>query len=160
MIATTHFKMYWLELFLKFNKRGYGIRISWVEIYRKISWSGAGRLLETWGYVSWQWRIMQNFSRNWMRSSKLTFVILQILNRELKNLKNLHLIGVLLAKAYTVWAEKSPEELCLIVLNINAKFDGKLTCASKNEMRNLINFYQSTFKSLKIWTFVGCFYPK
>ena len=47
-----------------------------------------------------------------------------------------------------------------MALNIDAKFEGKLTCAFKNDMRNLAKFYQSTFKSLKIWTFVGPFYPK
>ena len=28
--------------------------------------------------------------------------------------------------------------------NIDAKFEGKLTCAFKNDMRNLAHFYQST----------------
>ena len=31
---------------------------------------------------------------------------------------------------------------------------------SKNDMRNLANFHQSTFESLKIGTFIGSFYPK
>ena len=44
--------------------------------------------------------------------------------------------------------------------NIKAKFEGKLVCASKNNMRNLVNFHQSMFESLKIWTFIGFFYPK
>ena len=35
-----------------------------------------------------------------------------------------------------------------------------MTCASKNDMRNLTNFHQSTFKSLKIGTLIGSFYPK
>ena len=42
----------------------------------------------------------------------------------------------------------------------DANFEGKLTCASKNDMRNLANFYQSTFESLKFGTFTGSFYPK
>ena len=32
----------------------------------------------------------------------------------------------------------------------DATFEGKLTCAFKNDMRNLANFYQSRFESLKI----------
>ena len=32
-----------------------------------------------------------------------------------------------------------------------------MACAFKNDMRNLANFYQSTFESLKIWTFIGPF---
>ena len=47
-----------------------------------------------------------------------------------------------------------------MALNIDAKFEGKLTCAFKNDMRNLANFHQSTFDSLNIWTFIGSFYPK
>ena len=45
-------------------------------------------------------------------------------------------------------------------LNIDATFEGKLTCALKNDMRNLANFPQSTFESLKIGTLMGSFYPK
>ena len=37
-------------------------------------------------------------------------------------------------------------------LNIDAKFEGKMTCAFKNDMRNLANFHQSMFGSLKIVT--------
>ena len=34
-----------------------------------------------------------------------------------------------------------------MALKIDTKFEGKLTCASKNDMRNLPNFHQSTWKS-------------
>ena len=37
------------------------------------------------------------------------------------------------------------------------KFEGKLTCASKNAMTNLANFHQSTFESLKIGTLMASF---
>ena len=47
-----------------------------------------------------------------------------------------------------------------MALNINATFEGKLTCAFKNDMRNLANFHQSMFESLKIGTLMGSFYPK
>ena len=46
-----------------------------------------------------------------------------------------------------------------MTLIIDSKFEGKLTYASKNNRRNLANFYQSIFKSLKIGTFIGSFYP-
>ena len=36
----------------------------------------------------------------------------------------------------------------------------KMTCAFKNDMRNLASFYQSMFESLKIVTLMGSFYPK
>ena len=47
-----------------------------------------------------------------------------------------------------------------MALNIDAKFEGKMTCAFKNDMRNLANIHQTTFESLKIRTFMGSFYPK
>ena len=34
-----------------------------------------------------------------------------------------------------------------MTLESDAKFEGKLTCGSENNMRNLANFYQSTCKS-------------
>ena len=45
-------------------------------------------------------------------------------------------------------------------LKIDVKFEGKLMCAFKYEMKNLANCHQSTFKSLKIGTLMGSFYPK
>ena len=47
-----------------------------------------------------------------------------------------------------------------MALNIDATFEGELTCAFKNELRDLANFHQSIFKSLKIGTLMGSFYPK
>ena len=45
-------------------------------------------------------------------------------------------------------------------LNIDATFEGKQTCALKNDMRNLANFPHRTFESLKIGALMGSFYPK
>ena len=42
-----------------------------------------------------------------------------------------------LTKVYNIWANKSVEDLCLMALKIDAKFKGKVTCAFKNDMRNL-----------------------
>ena len=47
-----------------------------------------------------------------------------------------------------------------MTVNIDATFERKLTCAFKNAMRNLANFNQSMFESLKLGTFMGSFYPK
>ena len=44
-----------------------------------------------------------------------------------------------------------------MVLNIDANFWGKVTWAIKSDMRNLANFRQSMFESLKIWTCIGSF---
>ena len=102
--------------------------------------------------VSWQWRMMQNLKRNWLVSSKLTWEIWRILTWALENLKNLHFNGLLLNKVHNVWAKKSIGEFCLMALNIDATFEGKLNCAFKNDMRNLANFHQRMFESLKIGT--------
>ena len=111
------------------------------------------------GVVSWQWRMMQKLKRNGLVSSKLTWVVLKISTRALENLKNVHFNGLFLTKVH-VWAKKSIEELFLMALNINAKFEGEMTCAFKNDMRNLANFHQNMFKNLKIGTLMGSFYPK
>ena len=50
--------------------------------------------------------------------------------------------------------------VCSMALKIDAKFEEKLTCTSKNDMRSFANFHQSTFESLKSWTFIVSFYPK
>ena len=47
-----------------------------------------------------------------------------------------------------------------MTLKIGATFEGKLTSTFKNDMRNLANFHQSMFESLKIETLMGSFYPK
>ena len=47
-----------------------------------------------------------------------------------------------------------------MALKIDAKYEGKLTCAFKNDMRNLANFHQSMLESLKMETFIGSFYQK
>ena len=61
-------------------------------------------------------------------------------------------------KVNNVWAKKSIEELFLMELNIDEKFE--MTFAFKNDMRNLAHFHQSMFESLKIGTLMGSFYPK
>ena len=47
-----------------------------------------------------------------------------------------------------------------MALNIDATFEEELTCAFKNDMKDLANFHQSMFKTLKIGTLMGSFYPK
>ena len=71
--------------------------------------------------------MMQNLKWNWLVSSKLTG-IWRILTRALGNFKNVHFNGLFMIKIYNVWAKASIEELCLMRLKIDAKFEGKLTC--------------------------------
>ena len=45
---------------------------------------------------------------------------------------------------------KFAEELCVMTLKNNAKFEEELTCHFKTDMKNLTNFDISTRKSKKI----------
>ena len=47
--------------------------------------------------------------------------------------------------------QKGTQELCVITLKNDAKFEEELTCTLKNDMRNLVNF-TGTLKNLKICT--------
>ena len=66
-------------------------------------------------------------------------------------LKSLHFNGLLLNKVYNVWAKKSIGELCLMALNIDTTFEGKLTCAFKNDMRNYSKFSPEHVWKSKNW---------
>ena len=44
---------------------------------------------------------------------------------------------------------KFTEELCLVTMKNDAKFEEELTCHLKNDMRNLTNFDSKTQKSKK-----------
>ena len=46
-----------------------------------------------------------------------------------------------------------------MTLKSDAKFEEKLTCGLENDMRNMANFHQSTWKP-KGWDFDGIFLPK
>ena len=54
--------------------------------------------------------------------------------------EHLHFIGLLSAKVYNSWARKTIEELCLIAMKIDAKFQRKLTGAFENDTNNLADF--------------------
>ena len=86
----------------------------------------------------------ENFDQFWSEHSKIS--------------KICTLMGWLWPK-YIMFELKSTEKLCLLVLNIDAKFEGKLTCAFKNDMRNFGNFHQSTWKSPN-WDFDGILLSK
>ena len=47
-----------------------------------------------------------------------------------------------------------------MVPKTDANFERKLTCAFKNDIRNLANFNHCTFESLKIGTSMGSFDPQ
>ena len=56
-------------------------------------------------------------------------------------------------------SQKSTEELRVITLKNDTKFEEELTCTLKNDTRNLANF-DSTLENLKICTLIGYFRAK
>ena len=46
---------------------------------------------------------------------------------------------------------KSTEELSFMTLKRYANFEEKLTCGLKKDLRNLVNFHQSTLSKLGLW---------
>ena len=53
--------------------------------------------------------------------------------------KKIALLLAPLTKVYNVLDKKSTEELCLMALKLDASFKGQVTCAFKNDIRNLAN---------------------
>ena len=75
-----------------------------------------------------------------------TFII-----RATKSLKIVHW-RALFVQSINCFSQKLSEELCVMTLKGVAKFKRKLTCGLKNDIRNLVNFYVSSWKS-KNWHF-------
>ena len=105
-------------------------------------------------FASWQWWMMQNLKRNSLVSSKFTWGVWRILALS----KMCTLMGFFWTKYIIFELKKSTGELSLMVLNIDATFDGKVTCSFKNDMRNLANFYHKMLGNLKIGTLMRYFY--
>ena len=93
----------------------------------------------------------KNLKKKWFVVSKTT-KIWWILMWALKNLKNLHFDWFFLV----IFGLK---KLSFMTLESDAKFEEKLTCGLENNMRNLANFHQSTWKSQN-WDLMGFFGPK
>ena len=67
--------------------------------------------------------------------------------------------GLLLSKPCKVSAKKSTEELYLKTQKSDVKFNEKLTCGFKYDMRDLVNFHPTTQK-FENFTLMGSFCPK
>ena len=80
---------------------------------------------------------MQNLKKNWLVVWKTTGGIWQILTTALESLK----IGTL--------SLKFTEELCVMTMKNDAKFEEELTCRFNIDIRNLMNFDPTSWKSQK-----------
>ena len=65
-------------------------------------------------------------------------------------MSKLELLWDPLAQSRKCMTLKITEELCVMAMKNNAKFEEELTCHFKTDMRNLTNFDSSTQKSKKL----------
>ena len=77
------------------------------------------------------WRGIDLFFQNWHKKFD------EFWSEHYKISKICTLMGFFWKKVYNVWVKKSIGEFCLMALNIDATFEAELTCAFKNDMRNL-----------------------
>ena len=132
--------------------------------------------------MSWQWKMMQNLKRNWLLYSRFIWGIWGILNQELKNLKNLHLNGLLLTKVYNVctkqvqssyiwqnwilmenWKEKWPVLSKMTMRHYNEKLCKiwrGLELSVQNWHEEFEEFWPRNSKISNICALIGCFCPK
>ena len=89
-------------------------------------------------YPSWHWRVMLIWKKNW----------LVVWNRLFGKFSAEHLkvskLGVwwdAFVQSRKVMILKFTEELCLMSLKSDAQFKGKVTCAFKNDVRNMANLH-------------------
>ena len=132
-----------LESLKDFNFKGLFLRKVYIVWAKKVQRS----------CLSWHWRVMQNLKKNWLVAWKMTWEIWQIFTRALESVK----IGTLISHQIGTFVQsrkgmtlKLTEELCVMTMKNNAKFEEELTFHFKTDMRNLTNFDWSTQKSKKI----------
>ena len=94
--------------------------------------------------VLFQLKLYMIFTKGAHQSAKISgkFPLLRLIS------PNLYFGRLLLLKVYTIAAKNSTEELCLLILKIDAKFEQKPICCFKID-KNLGNFNPDTQKSRK-----------
>ena len=100
-------------------------------------------------YLSWHWKVIHNFKKNLLVVSKMTWGIWQIFTIALESLK----LGIWwdpLIQIRKSLSWKFKEKLCVMTVKNDAKSEEELTCCFKIDMRNLMNFNPSTWKSQKL----------
>ena len=113
------------------------LKIYWLKIYRGVMchnkkewckiWRGIDLAVQNW---------YEEFDEFWLEHLKISEICT--------------LMGCFWQK-HKMFELKKYTGICLMALNINAKFVGKLTCVFKNDMRNLANIHQSMFEKMRPW---------
>ena len=99
-------------------------------------------------YLSWHWRVMQILKKDWPVVWKKTWEIWQIFTRAPK-VSKLELWWDPFVQSRKGMNLKFTEELCVMTMKNNAKFEEELTFYFKTDSRNLTNFDSSTWKLKK-----------
>ena len=110
-------------------------------------------------YLSWQWKKMQNWKKNWLVVSELTWGLWWVLTRAIENLKNLRFNGLPLTKVYNVWAKKVQGSYIWWHWILMQKLKENWLLLSKMTW-GICEIFTRLLESLKIWTLMGFFYPK
>ena len=98
-------------------------------------------------YVWWHSRLIQNLKENWLVLPKMTWGILQIFTRPHSKVWNFgFLLGPFIQNRKCL-SLKFKEELCVMKMKNDSKIEVNLTCRFKIDMKNLMIFHPSTWKS-------------
>ena len=117
--------------------------LHWSKVY--IAWAKKVHR----SYRSWHWKVMRNFKKSYpvVWNMKLEFGKLSPEHLKVSKL-GLWWEPFVQSRKCINW--KFTEELCVMTMKKNAKFEEKLTFYFKTDMKNLTNFVSSTWKSKKI----------
>ena len=144
---------FWAKYILFELKKYWGVIFKDTEVGYKI-WRGINLSFQNWhkqfdmrSYLLWQWRVMHNLKKNWLVVWKW--------HEEYGKFSLEHLI----VSKFELWLDpliqsrksislKILEQLCVVTLKNDAKFEEEMICF-KNDIRHLMNFELSTWKSKK-----------
>ena len=144
---TCGFKYIWHEEFGEFSPNHSKVR--------KFHSDGLflSKIYEVWAkkiqrsYLLWHWSVIQNFKNADLVVSKMAWGIWRTsIIRAPKSLNIVHWWALFVQNIYC-FSLKLSEELCIVAVKGVAKFKQKLTCGLKNDIRNLVNFHVSSWKS-------------
>ena len=108
-------------------------------------------------YVSWPWRAVQNFLKNWFFVLKMTRIWC-ILTWALENLKNFHFDWLLVCKVFNVWPKKVHRSY-LSWHKSDAKFE-KIRLVVWKMTWGFWQIFSRALESVKIGTLIRSFCPK
>ena len=97
-------------------------------------------------YLSWNWTVMQNLKNPDLVVSKISWGIGWTFIIRAPKSKIVHWWALFVQSIYC-FSKKLSEELCVMTQKGVAKFKRKLPCGLKNDIRNLVNFHASSWKS-------------